>query len=64
MYTQAVVQFRCEIKSDGTFGKPEIVGRFAAPYKGSQQYKKKATPKAKPKAPRTMTIQQVQTGEL
>jgi len=64
IYTQAVVQFRTPINSDGTLGKPEIVKRFVSPFKGAQHMVKKATPKPKKVAPRTMTIQQVETGEL
>jgi hypothetical protein len=45
-------------------GTPEITKKFTTAVKGAQQYNKKATPKPKKVAPRTMTIQQVETGEL
>ena len=47
IYTQAVVQFRTPINSDGTLGKPEIVKRFVSPFKGAQSMVKKAKPKPK-----------------
>jgi len=55
---------RVPIKEDGTPGHPEIVKRWTSPYKGAQHMVKKATPKPKKVPPRTMTIQQVETGEL
>jgi len=64
LYFQTTIQMRVPIKEDGTPGHPEIVKRWTSPYKGAQHMVKKATPKPKKVPPRTMTIQQVETGEL